>query len=599
MKHAERVVASVPSGCQDGFIRSRSFAFPACLCHWLALGVMVTLQTPGAAAQGLLPDDPLLVNTIPRAQAHRSFLAPNADLSSFMPPPGNQGAQGACAAWAVAYGLRSYYLRTDSRWSDEASWRGSPAFLYNRHQRRRSVPDCQSGMTLSAALAELRGVGVLSIAEFPYDPSDCLTSAPPALDARAAQWSVRGFQRVDLQRSDDVKGQILAGHPVVFGMGVSQRFQHLRGADVYNARSNEPVEYGHAMVIVGYDDARDAFRVLNSWGTHWGDGGFGWIGYDTTRTRGRIFEAFTLTDQVPQRPVIRAIRPAEAPQPPSPPSADVEARPQRQQTELRQRDESARLRLEAEGRARADAEARQRRQESEARLRENETLAQTAIRLRLEHGISALQCASVTLRDAGGRTMLSGYVGSTEDRDRVLELLHSGGGKGDVAIRPWPQCEALQTLSAPLATGNMQIAARGAPSHGSARLRVGEPLVLEVTTPDFPSYLYVAYLAADGSALYLLQPEGPLAARHSPGTRLVFGAPPHGDRYTIAGPPFGHEMVIAVASASPLFAEPLAETQTEREFLTAFRRSLTFRPDPTRSPRRTAAAVLLLETSER
>ncbi len=97
----------------------------------------------------------------------------------------------------------------------------------------------------------------------------------------------------------------------------------------------------------------------------------------------------------------------------------------------------------------------------------------------------------------------------------------------------------------------------------------------------------------------LLQPDGPFAARHAPGTRLVLGAPPHGDKYSIAGPPFGHEMVIAVASASPLFTEPLAEPQTEREFLTAYRRSLIHRPDPTRPPRRAAAAVLLLETSER
>jgi hypothetical protein len=33
------------------------------------------------------------------------------------------------------------------------------------------------------------------------------------------------------------------------------------------------------MVVVGYDDGREAFEVLNSWGEGWGNGGFAWIRY--------------------------------------------------------------------------------------------------------------------------------------------------------------------------------------------------------------------------------------------------------------------------------------------------------------------------------
>lgn len=34
------------------------------------------------------------------------------------------------------------------------------------------------------------------------------------------------------------------------------------------------------MVIVGYDDARGAYRVQNSWGADWGDLGYLWWDYD-------------------------------------------------------------------------------------------------------------------------------------------------------------------------------------------------------------------------------------------------------------------------------------------------------------------------------
>ena len=33
------------------------------------------------------------------------------------------------------------------------------------------------------------------------------------------------------------------------------------------------------MILVGYSDRRQAFKVMNSWGTEWGDGGFAWISY--------------------------------------------------------------------------------------------------------------------------------------------------------------------------------------------------------------------------------------------------------------------------------------------------------------------------------
>ena len=41
---------------------------------------------------------------------------------------------------------------------------------------------------------------------------------------------------------------------------------------------------GHAMVVVGYDDDQNAFRLMNSWGQEWCEGGFGWV---TTISSGR------------------------------------------------------------------------------------------------------------------------------------------------------------------------------------------------------------------------------------------------------------------------------------------------------------------------
>src|SRR5262249_55425714 len=39
----------------------------------------------------------------------------------------------------------------------------------------------------------------------------------------------------------------------------------------------------HAVTFLGYDDAKKAFRMVNSWGADWGDRGFVWIAEDFIR----------------------------------------------------------------------------------------------------------------------------------------------------------------------------------------------------------------------------------------------------------------------------------------------------------------------------
>ena len=40
---------------------------------------------------------------------------------------------------------------------------------------------------------------------------------------------------------------------------------------------------GHVVTLVGYDDSLQMFRVKNSWGSAWADGGYAWVSYDLVR----------------------------------------------------------------------------------------------------------------------------------------------------------------------------------------------------------------------------------------------------------------------------------------------------------------------------
>lgn len=49
---------------------------------------------------------------------------------------------------------------------------------------------------------------------------------------------------------------------------------------------------GHATCLIGYDDARKAFLLRNSWGVQWGDGGYTWFPYSDIN--GYLIEAWTV-----------------------------------------------------------------------------------------------------------------------------------------------------------------------------------------------------------------------------------------------------------------------------------------------------------------
>jgi hypothetical protein len=44
----------------------------------------------------------------------------------------------------------------------------------------------------------------------------------------------------------------------------------------------------HAMCIVGYDDARQAYKVRNSWGSDWGENGYMWMSYSVLDTDANV-----------------------------------------------------------------------------------------------------------------------------------------------------------------------------------------------------------------------------------------------------------------------------------------------------------------------
>lgn len=222
-------------------------------------------------------------------------LPSSADLSVDVPIPGNQGGQGSCVGWAVAYAVKTYHERIERGWPlTDNRHVMSPAYVYNQIK----VPG--GGAYFVDAFTLLVDQGVSSWAQMPYDPLDDRTQPSNRARAEAANYKIADWGTV-LRNThavfvQEIKRHLVAGNPVLIGIPVYPDFDNLSESNPVYDEDGGTSRGAHAVVIVGYDDRRQAFKIANSWGTDWGIGGYGWIDYDASESL--IWMAYVTRDVV-------------------------------------------------------------------------------------------------------------------------------------------------------------------------------------------------------------------------------------------------------------------------------------------------------------
>lgn len=183
------------------------------------------------------------------------------------PDPNGQGRQPSCTAWAVGFAAATATLRYAGIALDSPI---SPADLFAKIQRR-SGADCVSGSTISAAMDTLVQEGAATLTSAPYSDLACGFASPlPA-------FVLDGFSRVPSSDVVSIRGALQMMQPVCFGLNVDTRFQNLTLTNALYMPNG--TGSGHALSVIGYDDKSQRYKIMNSWGTGWGAGGFCWITY--------------------------------------------------------------------------------------------------------------------------------------------------------------------------------------------------------------------------------------------------------------------------------------------------------------------------------
>jgi hypothetical protein len=507
------------------------------LIHFAGLGavaLIVAMSTTGALAQetprystGAIPTPPERLALLPQADVYRDFLPQAVDLSRYMPAVGDQLNQGSCVGWATAYAARAYYAyQVEHRDIADTANIPSPAWIFNSIKFGK---DCNGGSLIPDAMDALK-IGSLSLKEYPYDDTKCPTPLPPAR-MRATDFSIDRWETVwnpqDPNSSlDTVKGALAKGHPVVIGANLDAAFFNLTPEQsIWRSTPDKKAEGGHAFTLVGYDDATQTFKFINSWNVGWGDGGYGRMTYDTFKAR--VDEGYIMhmagDPEIPleDEDFVADVIDATPPPPPFKPPLIVKPG------------------------------------ESDVAMRD----------LGGDVELGELACGKVDIAtDEEGNTTATGFVGSEEEMAKVQNALMDKVDIVDVALTPWPACEVRLTLDTPLNESDTPQVAFDPEAPA-----VGDAINIGIETPGFPSYLYAAYFSADGNVLNLSQPNSEDLRPKAGHTIVRFGDAEGGQISLTVSPPVGDEMLVVVSSEKPLFPAARPDTESYRDFLSALR----------------------------
>ncbi|HUX59814.1 MAG TPA: C1 family peptidase, partial [Ignavibacteriaceae bacterium] len=150
--------------------------------------------------------------------------------------------------------------------------------LVRREEYMNTFP-ADSGQTGREAMKVIKAIGAVPETVYPYQPVyfNDGPSMPLFAKSVAKYWKISLYERC--YSVDSIKKALIKEAVVWLGVPVNKSiFKYKTG--ILNFNKKDGSAGGHAMLIIGYDDNKKAFKVANSWGLSWGKKGYGWIGYD-------------------------------------------------------------------------------------------------------------------------------------------------------------------------------------------------------------------------------------------------------------------------------------------------------------------------------
>jgi len=227
------------------------------------------------------------------AKPSQQELPSDVDLREHCSPIEHQENLGSCTANA-GVGLVEYFEKRAFGKHIDAS----RLFLYKTTRNLMKMTG-DTGAYLRQTMAAMTLFGIPPSEYWPYDIESFDEEPPAFCYAFAQNYQALQYYRLDPPGTDPdalldrIRTYLAGGLPSMFGFTVFSSIWDVgNDGKIPFPTPHENAEGGHAIVAVGYDDkmaienknpdgikTTGALLIRNSWGTGWGNNGYGWLPY--------------------------------------------------------------------------------------------------------------------------------------------------------------------------------------------------------------------------------------------------------------------------------------------------------------------------------
>ena len=228
-------------------------------------------------------------------------------LEKFVPAALNQSGM-SCVGYAslyytmstmynIAFGVTDYRAKLAHAFD--------PYFIYTIIQNE--ISHCDQGLYMYEAIELVQKVGAKKMFFPPFLSCNSEWSDNVLKNALSytKPYRINKFYSIKIEHpqvTKNIKGLINANLPVICGFSITKSLyprsstnpRGVNSGGLWSPSELESVQGGHAMTIIGYDDYKfgGAYRIVNSWGSDYGDNGFIWMRYSDFKKYAR--EAYVI-----------------------------------------------------------------------------------------------------------------------------------------------------------------------------------------------------------------------------------------------------------------------------------------------------------------
>jgi len=194
----------------------------------------------------------------------------------FFPEIVDQGNIESCVPTCIS---TVYYYLTMKQ-SNHLNFRISRLYLYYQFRRLYDDVKLDEGSTIRDCINILYKDGVVPEFLYPYVESKIFNNPSEFLEKYSRFCKCLGFENISRKV---IKQYLLLDNPVLCGIKLfdSVYSDEVKNSGIINySEEYDKILGGHCIILVGFDDSKKYYKFINSWGSTWGDKGFGYLPYD-------------------------------------------------------------------------------------------------------------------------------------------------------------------------------------------------------------------------------------------------------------------------------------------------------------------------------